>query len=170
MHPTKDIRSLIQHLFAEFVTADSYSETLFNNYLQIFYANIIRCSENQYDASLPRKQAASHTLMPAILSYIRQNYHTLSLSALAAHFHYDSAYLSRLIREATGKNYREMITELKISEAKELLALTDRSMEEIAETVGYSGPDHFGYTFRKATGMSPRQYRTQNKPGKKMEL
>ncbi|MCD7818656.1 MAG: AraC family transcriptional regulator [Lachnospiraceae bacterium] len=162
MHPTKDIRSLIQHLFAEFVTADSYSETLFNNYLQIFYANIIRCSENQDNEPEPRKQAVSQTLMPAILNYINQNYHTLTLRALAAYFHYDSAYLSKQIRLSTGKKYSEIVTELKINEAKELLCATEKSIEDISGITGYSSSDHFSYTFRKMTGLSPREYRKQH--------
>ncbi|MCD7884685.1 MAG: AraC family transcriptional regulator [Lachnospiraceae bacterium] len=161
MHASRNIRSLIQHLFAEFITKDSYSETLFNNYLQIFYANIIRASENPDEVSLPSGQTISRTRMPAILNYVRQNYHTLTLDTLARHFHYDSAYLSKQIRLATGKNYSDIVTELKIAEARELLAASEMSIEKIAETVGYHSSDHFGYVFKKETGLSPRQYRRQ---------
>ncbi|MCD7745123.1 MAG: AraC family transcriptional regulator [Lachnospiraceae bacterium] len=163
MNASRNIRSLIQHLFAEFLTKDSYSETLFNNYLQIFYANIIRASETQDEASLPSSQSVSRTRMPAILNYIRQNYHTLTLDVLARHFHYDSAYLSRQIKSTTGKNYRDIITELKLAEARELLTGSSLSIEQIAEMVGYNSPDHFGYAFKKETGLSPRQYRSGRK-------
>ncbi len=159
MHASRNIRSLIQHLFAEFITKDRYSETLFNNYLQIFYANIIRASESPDESFLPSDQTISRTRMPAILNYIRQNYHTLTLDTLAEHFHYDSAYLSRQIKSTTGKNYRNIITELKVEEAKELLAAGELSIETIAETIGYNSSDHFGYVFKKETGLSPRQYR-----------
>ncbi|MCD8012997.1 MAG: AraC family transcriptional regulator [Lachnospiraceae bacterium] len=159
MHASRNIRSLIQHLFAEFLTKDTYSETLFNNYLQIFYANIIRASESPDETAITPNQVISRTRMPAILNYMRQNYHTLTLETLAERFHYDSAYLSKQIKSATGKNYRDIIAELKLDEAKELLAESNLSIEKIAEMVGYGSPDHFGYVFKKETGLSPRQYR-----------
>lgn len=157
--PTKDIRSIIQHLFAEFVKKDSYSEALFNNYLQIFYANIIRSTESTYDFYADQEDTTARILMPAILEYITRNYHALTLERLAAYFHYEQAYLSKLIKAATGKNYSKIITELKIKEAKELLRNTDLKIEEIAAQTGYNSADHFTYTFKKETGMSPREYR-----------
>lgn len=159
LHPTKDVRSIIQHLFAEFLRKDDYSDILFNNYLQIFYANIIRNTESTYDFYSAQKKTASQTLMPAILQYILQNYRTLSLDLLSTHFHYESAHLSKLIKKATGKNYSQIITGLKIDEAKNLLLNTALSIEAIAEISGYNSADHFTFTFKKVTGLAPRDYR-----------
>lgn len=86
--PTKDVRSLIQHLFAEFLKKDTYSTNLFNNYLQIFYTNIIRSTQSTYEFYSAQKNAPARILMPAILKYISRNYRTLSLSILSSHFHY----------------------------------------------------------------------------------
>lgn len=157
--PSKNIRSIIQHLFAEFVKRDSYSDTLFNNYLQIFYANIIRSTETTYDYYSDQREISARTLMPAILEYMTQNYHSITLELLAMHFHYDSAYLSKLIKSATGKNYSAIVTELKIKEAAELLSTSELKIEEIAELVGYNSADHFTYSFKKVTGSAPRTYR-----------
>lgn len=157
--PTKDIRSIIQHLFAEFVKRDSYSDVLFNNYLQIFYADIIRSTESTYDFYSTRKEKSARTLIPAILDYLTQNYQSVSLDLLAMHFHYESSYLSKLIKEATGKNYSMIVTELKIKEASMLLTTTNKKIEEIAEIVGYNSADHFTYSFKKVTGSAPRTYR-----------
>lgn len=157
--PTKDIRSIIQHLFAEFVKRDAYSNTLFHNYLEIFYANIIRSTESTYDYYSDQKEKSARILMPAILEYMTHNYHTLTLELLAMHFHYESSYLSKLIKASTGKNYSTIITELKIREASELLLTTDKKIEEIAEITGYNSADHFTWSFKKITGMSPRAYR-----------
>lgn len=157
--PTKDMRSIIQHLFAEFVKRDSYSNTLFNNYLQIFYANIIRSTESTYDFYSGQKEKSAQTLMPAILDYLAQNYQSVTLDLLAMHFHYENAYLSKLIKAATGKNYSTIVTELKIKEASELLIATDKKIEEIAEIIGYNSADHFTYSFKKIMKMAPRTYR-----------
>lgn len=160
--PTKDIRSIIQHLFAEFVSKDTYSETIFNNYLQIFYANIIRSTETTYDFYAGQKETNARILMPAILEYITQNYHLLTLNRLASYFHYEQAYMSKLIKLTTGKNYSKIITDLKIKEAQNLLLNTDLKIQEIAEQTGFNSADHFTYTFKKEVGISPRNYRREN--------
>lgn len=157
--PTRDIRSIIQHLFAEFVKKDSYSNTLFNNYLQIFYANIIRSTDSTYNYYSSQKEKSAKTLMPAILEYLTRNYQSVTLELLAMHFHYESTYLSKLIKSATGKSYSAIITDLKIQEACSLLTTTSKKIEEISEIVGYNSADHFTYTFKKVTGSSPRTYR-----------
>lgn len=159
MPPSKDIRSIIQHLFSEFVRRDSYSNSLFNNYLQIFYANIIRSTESTYHFYSSRKETSARTLMPAILAYIAQNYRSLSLDQLAQYFHYENAYLSKLIKKSTGKNYSAIVAELKLKEAAQLLRTTDLKIEEIAEMTGYGSADHFAASFKKKTGMSPRAYK-----------
>lgn len=157
--PSRDIRSILQHLFAEFVKKDTYSGTLFNNYLQIFYANIIRSTQSTYRFYANQEKTSARMLMPAILEYITCNYHSITLELLAAHFHYESAYLSKLIKASTGKNYSTIITELKVKEAAELLLTSDMQIEEIAEVVGYNSADHFSYSFKKITGTAPRAYR-----------
>lgn len=157
--PTKDVRSIIQHLFAEFVKRDSYSDILFNNYLQIFYANIIRSTDSTYHFYSNHKEKSAKTLMPAILEYLVHNYESITLELLAMHFNYESTYISKLIKSATGKSYSTIVTELKIREACTLLKTTDNKIEEISEIIGYNSADHFTYTFKKVMGSSPRAYR-----------
>jgi two-component system response regulator YesN len=36
---------------------------------------------------------------------------------------------------------------------------TDKSIADIAEASGFSGQNYFARTFKKATGMTPTQYR-----------
>ncbi len=98
-------------------------------------------------------------LMPAILDYITHNYQSVTLELLAAHFHYENAYLSKQIKAFTGKNYSEIVTELKIKEAARLLLTSDMQVDEISEAVGYNSANHFSYSFKKITGATPRSYR-----------
>lgn len=157
--PTRDIRSIIQHLFTEFVSTDTYSEALFHNYLQIFYANIIRSTEKTYQYYAGQKNNSVKTLMPTILEYINRHYKTLTLETLAAHFNYDTAYLSRIIHKTTGKKYIQMINELKIKEAIHLLNNASNSIDEIAAITGYDSADHFSRVFKQYMGLSPSKYR-----------
>ena len=98
-------------------------------------------------------------MMPSILQYIQKNYHTVTLDSLAELFHYESSYMSKQIRLATGRTFSDIVTNFRLTEAKDLLLHTRESIEHIAELVGYNSGDHFSYMFRKTYGISPMRYR-----------
>ena len=56
----------------------------------------------------------------------------------------------------TPYNY---LVNFRITQAKELLVLTDHSVSEIAQEVGFGDASNFSTRFVKATGQSPLQYR-----------
>jgi two-component system, response regulator YesN len=45
-----------------------------------------------------------------------------------------------------------------MEKAKQMLQKTTMKNYEIAEKVGFSDPHYFGIAFKKATGMSPKEY------------
>lgn len=157
--PNLEIRHIIKHLFWEFVFADTFSTDIFRNYLQIFYTEIIRSHDRTYRYYENNPQINARNNIPAILRYIQENYHTLTLDILARQFHYTPTYLSKVIKETTGQKYTDIITDLKIAEAKKLLANSELSIAQIADGAGYHSADHFAHTFRLETGLSPREYR-----------
>lgn len=159
--PDRRICLLIQNLFLEYMTEDPYSSTAFNNFLQIFYLCVIRSTEATCRHYTGRDRLQDGTTFPAILEYMTQNFHTLTLDKLAGHFHYTSTYMSRLVRQMTGRSFRDIMTELRVREAKELLR-RNLSCSETARSVGYRNPESFTYSFKKATGMTPQEYRKQN--------
>jgi LacI family transcriptional regulator len=64
---------------------------------------------------------------------------------------------------AVGHTPAEEIRRVRIERAKELLADTDLSLERIAALVGYSHGAYLSEFFREHTGLTPRQYRQQNR-------
>ena len=68
-------------------------------------------------------------------------------------------YFNRLFKSAMGVSPSTYFITLRINEAKRLLRETERSVEDIGFDVGYSTPSHFAQLFRKATGLTPRDYR-----------
>lgn len=157
--PNLEIRNIIKHMFQEFVSKDSFSTDMFRNYLQIFYTQIIRSHEKTYQYYENNPQIDAKNNIPAILGFIQENYRTLTLDVLARQFHYSPAYLSRIIHKTTGQKFTDIITELKISEAKKLLSDSTLSITEIGEAVGYYRADYFTHSFRQKTKLSPREYR-----------
>ncbi|WNR44137.1 helix-turn-helix domain-containing protein [Paenibacillus roseipurpureus] len=89
----------------------------------------------------------------------------ISLEDAAAHLHLHPSYLSRLFKRETGENFIEYVTRLKMEKAKELLEITDKSVEQIADMLGYENKNYFGKLFKTHTGFVPNAYRGQSKPG-----
>lgn len=161
--PTKDFRSIIQHLFAEYVREDNYSQSVSYSYLHIFYANVIRSVQSTYSYYDRQKGAPVRLKLPAVLDYISQHYQRLTLDDLAEHFNYDGTYLSRQLRISTGYSFSQLITRKKIDQAKNLLASSDLKTGVIAQKTGFNSADHFSLTFKKEMGMSPKEYRNTHR-------
>lgn len=97
------------------------------------------------------------------LAYVESNYASGSLSEAAELLNYDLCYLSREIRRKTGKTYTQLVQEKRMAQAAFLLRSTTRNVDDIARAVGYENIGYFHRLFREATGLSPRQYRLQQR-------
>lgn len=67
-------------------------------------------------------------------------------------------YFSSMFKKATGKGFNEYLTELRIAQAKKLLA-KNLPIREVGYAVGFRDSRYFSDVFRKATGYLPSQYR-----------
>lgn len=59
-----------------------------------------------------------------------------------------------------GISFEELVDEYRRERALKLLLHVDRSILEVAYSLGYSDPAHSTRAFRRWTGMSPKSYRT----------
>jgi AraC family transcriptional activator of pobA len=67
--------------------------------------------------------------------------------------------LGRLVRQHLGKTLTELVRERVLNHAKWVLLHTLRPVKEVAREVGYDDELYFSRLFRKATGMSPTEFR-----------
>lgn len=68
-------------------------------------------------------------------------------------------YLSRAVRQVSGRTVVEYINRLLLMEAIWLLESTDLSIDEIAERINYADSTTFGRFFFRMKGITPREYR-----------
>ncbi len=97
-----------------------------------------------------------------LLQEIRQNYATFVLRDFAARRRVSSAYLCKVVKEATGKNCTALLQERRIEKAKRMLMETNLSVLEICSAVGYSNSSYFYRIFEAAEGVSPSQWRVNS--------
>lgn len=100
-----------------------------------------------------------------ITGYILENYNRYDISAegLAERVNLSPGYFGKLFNEHTGKSVNEYIVSLRLERAKELLSTSNISINNISGKVGFNNPTYFMTVFKKAFGMTPNQYRTENK-------
>ncbi len=109
------------------------------------------------------KSTANQGKIEKIIEYIYQNYQnpSLSLCMISDRFHMNQAYLSTFFREQTGEKLINFIRKIKIDKAKALLRETSLPLRSIAEQTGYNSSAILIQNFKRETGLSPTQYRTQ---------
>jgi AraC-like DNA-binding protein len=69
------------------------------------------------------------------------------------------AYLTNLVREATGKSLGAWLMERRLGAARVLLSSSDDSVGEIAAAVGYVDVSHFARYFTRQYGSPPARWR-----------
>ena len=68
-------------------------------------------------------------------------------------------YFGDLVKKETGRSPQEFIQGKIIDLAKDFLAGTDKSVTEIAYSLGFQYPQHFNRYFKRGVGMTPMEYR-----------
>lgn len=70
-------------------------------------------------------------------------------------------YFGDLIKQETGWTASEYIQQKIIEQAKERLLIPATSVSEVSYGLGFQYPQHFSRVFKRATGMTPNEYRNK---------
>ena len=133
-----------------------------------------------------RLEAARHLTLALFYSYTSSKHNTTNISKLnrrdeilnafmelthnnykrehelefyAAKLYITPKYLSKTIKEASGKSAVRWIEEFVTTEAKALLNSTTMSIQQISDLLGFESQSHFGKYFKRVVGLSPRSWR-----------
>lgn len=143
---------------------DSNSKDLIVSNLELFLNYSRRFYERQF---ITRSQVVTDTL--SRFEEIVENYFTQGLARsngtptvkyCAERMNASPNYLSDMLRKETGKSALEHIHLHLIDHAKEMLSHNDKTISEIAFSLGFEYPQYFSRLFKKRVGISPAEYRT----------
>lgn len=70
-------------------------------------------------------------------------------------------HFSAVFSQECGLTFIEYLTKVRIAQAKILLKTSKKRSADICYDVGFNDPHYFSFIFKKNTGLSPREYRTQ---------
>ena len=110
-------------------------------------------------------EETAEELVGKVSSYINMCFAKtdLSLERIADQVHLSANYVSTLFKKHSGMNISDYIIKIRMEHAAGLLSATNFRTYEIAERVGYTNSQYFSVLFKKFYGMTPKEYRNQNK-------
>lgn len=96
-----------------------------------------------------------------VLKFIKDNLHEpISLKQVADIACMTEQSFCRFFKKRTKKSFSHFLSDLRISQACEMLIQTDKSIVDIAYLCGYNTSSHFCRVFKEYTGVSPLRYKT----------
>ena len=100
------------------------------------------------------------------LSFIEQNFQNdISVEDIAGFCGLNRSYFGKIFRDTIGKSPQEFLMSYRMQKATELLKLTQLNINDIGNVVGYPNQLHFSRAFKNIYGISPRQWRNENRIG-----
>jgi len=85
----------------------------------------------------------------------------LRLGHVAKAVNTSTFYFCKMFKKATGINFTDYLSRVRIEKAKNLLLNPNLRVSEIAFEVGFQSLTHFNRVFKKTLGQSPTEYRAQ---------
>lgn len=106
-------------------------------------------------------------LVAVTLAYLRLHMdRDLGRDEVAKYVGVSPGHLSQLLKERTGRTFVELLREVRIRAACELLAETETPLASISAACGFCDQSYFTHVFKDMRGMTPRQYRSSAAEGK----
>lgn len=157
---------------------DRHSKKIISKYIELLLDYCARFYERQFitrcEANKKILKDLNHLLDIWFNTKICKNANSQTLSSTqtssnrltneycANLLHLSPAYLNDLLAFETGKSFKEYIQFKRFEVAKDWLQHTDKSLNQIAQELGFSNSQYFSRIFKKITGCSPNEFRTPN--------
>jgi AraC-like DNA-binding protein len=94
------------------------------------------------------------------LDYIHRHFaEALSFAEVAKEAGFAPNYFSHLFKRRQGVTFERYVADLRIGHATRLLTNSSLEVARVAELSGFRSPQYFNAAFKKATGVTPLEYR-----------
>lgn len=99
-----------------------------------------------------------------VTRHIKENYwKDISLNDLAAMVHLTSVYFCSIFKDSYGISPMNYLQNVRVENAKKLLAGSDKNITDIAFEVGFQSVQYFSRYFKNHEGITPNDFRRRNK-------
>lgn len=142
-----------------------HSEHLYKTeILRLLYAIFLLDVQNAQQRAIIHRQT-SQRVEEIFIGFIRllpqyfAEHHDIGFYASALNI--SSVYLSRVVRQVTGRTVVDYINQMIVMEASFLLRTSTMNITQIADRLHFADTPSFSKFFSRLKGVSPREYRTK---------
>ena len=149
------VQNLVENMIYNIITRQPNNRKINQNTMGLLMLQLL----NYTDLIEQEFSVQYNGLVIAALRQIEENYKEESLQELAEAQSVSISYLSRVIKQVTGRTYKDLLVEKRMGKAAELLENSRIPVTDIITAVGYSNTSYFYREFKQRFGVTPHEYR-----------
>ena len=159
-HGSEPFVPLCRQLIEEYYESERapYQKYKLNSLFNCLLIELIRCYQQTHNVSIGKK--TPQYKISDVIQYMADHCEDVTLQSLSAHFSYHPKHFSRVIRQATGQSFSDLLLTIRLQRAKVLIETTRLPITEIMRRVGYQNYTWFTSQFQKQFQRVPSGFRT----------
>lgn len=108
-------------------------------------------------------QSSDNKLLDKIMNVINRNLSNpdLNVEMITSEVGISRVHLHRKLKELTNQSTRDLIRNVRLKQAAQLLENTDYNISEISDLTGFSSITIFSRSFKDLYGVTPSEYASQ---------
>jgi len=155
----KELKAAFDGFIAESLRNEPRARIAGRHYAELLLLNLERelgMEESQHSKQIRQRL---YILWDAVSANLNHNW---TVQELADKIEISPQHLYKVSMRFCGRKPMEMVTQMRMHQAQELLTNTDNQVKSIAPLLGYSDSFSFSAAFKRYTGCSPREYRNRS--------
>ncbi|GAE95321.1 transcriptional regulator [Gracilibacillus boraciitolerans JCM 21714] len=158
-------KALDQYVFRNDNTAETLSQKLraisFDEGMNEIEGRLIEVLQLHCEFVNRNREQSNHSIVNAIKDYVHEHFSCAELTVymISDHLSRPEKYISQIFKEETGEYLYEYLEKIRMEEAMTLLTNSSRTINDIAEQVGYNSAHSFRRAFKRVHNMTPNQFR-----------
>lgn len=159
-HRAQLMRDRLNELSICFSSSGRFKKTVLHSLMMSVLCLLL----DEVGSSVERAESVATKKVPdtllKIIRFLSESYgEKITLESVAGKFFISKSYVAKLFATHARTSFNDYLTKLRMNKAKELLSLSNKSVEEISFLTGFSSANYFGLVFKRETGLSPLAYR-----------
>lgn len=166
---SREILDFVERIRNELPGASERSRLAIKTYLRMILLALV----NHYSdlgatrESIYQHESNARRLAP-LLERIEQRYsEPIRVNDAARLCAMSDCSFMHLFKDVTGQSFVAYLNNFRVARAQDLLASSDQAISEISLETGFCNQSYFGVIFRRITGITPLQYRMNQRRSRK---
>lgn len=157
MNSEEEIQNVFFNMYQENYNRYVGYQNIMNNLFEILLCYLLRCDSSNIE--IIQTCQKFDTRITQILQYIENNCESITIADISKEFHLTKSYLSKYIKQKTGKSFSYILQEIRLEKARNMLCSSNLRVEDISEAVGYHNVEHFIRLFKHKYCKTPNKIR-----------